>query len=173
VDIAAAIELGKYISVDAADALSAFMVNRMPDPARFLKLFGDLIVTVAEAAKGEHGVAVFGESVQLLWAQGNAEAAIRVEKLANRIAKTDVRRGYSVRVFSRWLSRRARQPQHSTDLCRALSRSVRVKVLGDLVGGLHCSYPAASAESLLEVAGTRAWMVVPRLGRDSIARVPF
>jgi hypothetical protein len=52
VDIAAAIELGKYISVDAADTLSAFMVHRMPDPARILKLFGDLIVTVAAAAKG-------------------------------------------------------------------------------------------------------------------------
>ena len=52
-DIAAAIEQGRYISVDAADALSAFMINRMPDPARFLKLFGDLIVTVAKAAKGD------------------------------------------------------------------------------------------------------------------------
>jgi hypothetical protein len=69
VDIAAAIEQGRYISVDAADALSAFMINRMPDPARVLKLFGDLIVTVAKAAKGEEArVAVFGEGVQLLWA---------------------------------------------------------------------------------------------------------
>jgi hypothetical protein len=88
VDIAAAIELGKYISVDAADTLSAFMVHRMPDPARILKLFGDLIVTVAAAAKGEQArVAVFGEGVQLLWAQGNAEAAIQVERLTNGIAR--------------------------------------------------------------------------------------
>ena len=98
VDIAAAIEQGRYISVDAADALSAFMINRMPDPARFLKLFGDLIVTVAKAAKGEQArVAVFGEGVQLLWAQGNAEAAIRVERLTNRIAKAcdvDILCGY-------------------------------------------------------------------------------
>jgi KaiC/GvpD/RAD55 family RecA-like ATPase len=102
VDIAAAIELGKCISVDAADTLAAFMVNRMPDPARFLKLFGDLIVTVAEAAKGEHGVAVFEEGVQLLWAQGNAEAAIRVERLTYRIAKTydvDILCGYSLGSF--------------------------------------------------------------------------
>jgi hypothetical protein len=98
VDIAAAIELGTYISVDAADVVSAFMVNRMPDPARFLKLFGDLIVTVAAAAKGEQArVAVFGEGVQLLWAQGNTEAAIRVERLTNRIAETydvDILCGY-------------------------------------------------------------------------------
>jgi DNA-binding NarL/FixJ family response regulator len=100
VDIAAAIDQGRYISVDAADALSAFMVNRTPDPARFLKLFGDLIVKVAAAAKREQArVAVFGEGVQLLWAQGNAEAAIQVERLTNRIVKThdvDILCGYSL-----------------------------------------------------------------------------
>ena len=100
VDIAAATDQGRYISVDAADALSAFMVNRTPDPARFLKLFGDLIVTVAAAAKREQArVAVFGEGVQLLWAQGNAEAAIQVERLTNRIGKTydvDILCGYSL-----------------------------------------------------------------------------
>jgi CheY-like chemotaxis protein len=98
VDIAAAIELGKYISVDAADSLSAFMLNRTPDPARFLKLFGDLIVTVAAAAKKEQArVAVFGEGVQLLWEQGNAEAAIQVERLTHWIVKTydvDILCGY-------------------------------------------------------------------------------
>jgi hypothetical protein len=90
VDIAAAIELGKYISVDAGDALSAFMVNGVPDPARFFKFFGD--------AKGEQArVAVFGEGVQLLCSQGNAVAAIRVERLTNRIANTcdvDILCGY-------------------------------------------------------------------------------
>lgn len=87
VDIAAAIEQERYISVDAAHALSSFMINRMPNPARFLKLFGDLIVTVAKAAKGDEArVAVFGEGVQLLWAEGNAEAAIRLERLTDRIA---------------------------------------------------------------------------------------
>jgi DNA-binding response OmpR family regulator len=98
VDIATAIEQDRYISVEAADALSAFMVNRMPDPTRFLKLFGDLIARVAEAVKGEQArVAVFGEGVQLLWAQDNVEAAIRVESLTNRIAKkydVDILCGY-------------------------------------------------------------------------------
>ena len=102
VDIAAAIDKWKYISVDAADALSAFMVNRMPDPVRFLKLFGDLIVTVAKSAKGEHRVAVFGECVHLLWAQGNAQAAIRVERLTNQMAQTynvDILCGYFLGSF--------------------------------------------------------------------------
>jgi DNA-binding NarL/FixJ family response regulator len=97
-DIAAAIEQGRYISFDAADALSTFMINGMPDPAQFLNLFGDLIVRAADAAKGEPArVAVFGEGVHLLWAQGNAEAAIRVERLTNLIARSydvDILCGY-------------------------------------------------------------------------------
>ena len=100
VDIATAIEQGRYISMDAADALSTFMINGMPDPARFLNLFGNLIVTAADAAKGEQArVAVFGEGVHLLWAQGNAEAAIRAETLTNQIPKTcnvDILCGYSL-----------------------------------------------------------------------------
>ena len=36
-DIGAAIEQGRYISLDAADALSTFMVNDQPDPVRFSK----------------------------------------------------------------------------------------------------------------------------------------
>jgi DNA-binding NarL/FixJ family response regulator len=88
-DINAAIEQGRYISFDAADTLSTFMVNGMPDPAQFVELFGSLIATAAEAAKVEQArVVVFGECAHLLWAQGNAEAAIQIEKLADQLAKT-------------------------------------------------------------------------------------
>ncbi len=101
VDIAATIEQGRYFSVDAADALSTFMINGMLDPVRYLNLFRDLIVRAAEAAKGEQArVAVFGEGVHLLWAQGNAEAAIQVEGLCNQLVKTydvDILCGYSRR----------------------------------------------------------------------------
>ena len=77
-DIGAAIDQGRYISLDAAEAVSTFMLDGMPDPVRFFQLFGNLIVTAAKAAKGEQTrVTVFGEGVHLLWAQGNAEAAIR------------------------------------------------------------------------------------------------
>ena len=99
-DIGAAIEQGRYISLDAADTLSTFMLNDMPDPVRFLKLLGNLIATAAKAAKGEQArVAIFGEMCHLLWAQGNAEAAIQVEKLGNQLAKTydvDILCGYSL-----------------------------------------------------------------------------
>jgi len=97
-DIGVAIEQGRYISFDAADALSTFMINGMPDPAQFLNLFGSLILKAADAAKGEPArVAVFGEGVHLLWAQGNAEAVVQVERLTNLIARSydvDILCGY-------------------------------------------------------------------------------
>ena len=99
-DIGAAIEHGRYISVDAADTLSMFMVNGMPDPVRFLELLGDLIMTAREAAQSElPRVSVFGECVHLLCAQGNAEAAIQMEKLGNQLTKiqdVDILCGYSL-----------------------------------------------------------------------------
>ena len=73
----------------------------MPDPVRFMQLFDDLMRVVAGAAKGKlNRVAIFGEGVHLLWAQGNIEAAIQIEKLSNRLAQTyelDILCGYSVR----------------------------------------------------------------------------
>jgi len=99
-DISAAIEQGRYIALDAADALPTFMRRGMPDPVRFLKVLGNLIATGAEAARGEPArVAIFGEMCHLLWAQGNAEAAIQVEKLGNQLVKTynvDILCGYSL-----------------------------------------------------------------------------
>ena len=99
-DIGTAIEQGRYVPLDAADTLSAFMREGMPDPVAFAKLLGSLIVTVSKAATVKQArVAIFGECVHILWAQGNAEAAIRMEKLGNQLAKTynvDILCGYSL-----------------------------------------------------------------------------
>ena len=104
-DIAAAVVQGCYISLNAADTLSTFMVNDLPDPLRFFKVVGDLILSAANAAKGEHPrVAACGECAPLLWAQGKAEAAIRVEQLWDQIAKTydiDILCAYPSRSFHR------------------------------------------------------------------------
>ena len=100
VDMAAAVEQRRYLSADASDALSRFMFNGRPDPALFLNVLGSLIATAAGAATREPArVAIFGECVHLLRAQGNAEAAIQMEKLGNQLAKThdvDILCGYSV-----------------------------------------------------------------------------
>ncbi len=97
-DVGAAIEQGRYISLDAAEALSTFMRNGMPDPVQFSTLLGSLIAAAAEAAETEQPqVVVFGECVQLLWAQGNSEAAIEIEKVGAHLAKiydVDILCGY-------------------------------------------------------------------------------
>jgi DNA-binding NarL/FixJ family response regulator len=102
-DIGDAIEKGRYISLDAAETISTFMVNSMPDPERFLDVTGELLMNAAKAAKGKRSrVAACGECAPLLWAQGNAEAAIRLEHLWDEIAKTydvDVLCGYPLGSF--------------------------------------------------------------------------
>ena len=98
-DMDAAIAEGRYIPLDAADTLSAFMVNGWPDPVRFLKVAGDLIAEAARAVNGDSArVAASGECAPVLLAQGNMEAAIQLEYLWNQIAtayKVDILCGYS------------------------------------------------------------------------------
>jgi DNA-binding NarL/FixJ family response regulator len=100
VDIAAALEQGRYIAVDADELLSGCMVNGMLEPNAFLQGFGQLIPKAASAVKTEHPrVAVFGEGPDLLWKQGNATAAIQDEKLGNQLVEmyaVDILCGYSL-----------------------------------------------------------------------------
>jgi DNA-binding NarL/FixJ family response regulator len=105
VDVSAAIEQGFYLPLDVDEALSTFMVNDMPDSARFLKVFGDVLASAAKAAKAEHPrVAACGEFSPRLWAQGKADAAIQVEHLTDEVAKTcnvDILCGYVSNSFQR------------------------------------------------------------------------
>src|SRR5262249_48738474 len=50
-EMEAAIAQGRYIAVDAASTFSTFMTNGTPDLARYLKTFGDLILTAAKASR--------------------------------------------------------------------------------------------------------------------------
>jgi hypothetical protein len=103
VDTIAAIEQGRYVSVDVDDTLSAFMVNDLPDPMRFFGVAGDLFTTAARATVGGR-VAICGECGSILWAQGNADAAIQVEQLGNQLARRydmDILCGFSLTHFSR------------------------------------------------------------------------
>jgi DNA-binding NarL/FixJ family response regulator len=89
VDVEAVIQSGAYVSLDAAEVLSTFMVNDWPDTVRFFEGFSNLIESASKAAKVEHArVAVCGEGVALLWAEGMTEAAIRLEQLGTDLAKT-------------------------------------------------------------------------------------
>jgi hypothetical protein len=103
INVSAAIAQGNYLALDAAEALSTFMVNDMPDPVRFFEGLGSFIAAAARTAKGKQScLAVFGECAPLLWEQGKVEAAIQVEKLADQLATMydlEILCGYSLESF--------------------------------------------------------------------------
>ncbi len=89
VDVDGAIREGTYVPVDAVKSLSTFMVNGMPDSDQFLEIVGGLIRAVAKAGKREHSrVAACGEISPFLWAQGNSNAAIRLEQITEQLVDT-------------------------------------------------------------------------------------
>ncbi|MDQ1524139.1 MAG: hypothetical protein QOE47_2063, partial [Pyrinomonadaceae bacterium] len=84
-DVDAARARGQYVSADASEMLSQFMVGGRPDAGRFAESVG---VVVAHAAAGHGRVRIFGEMVALLWAEENYDAAIRLEELWNELHRT-------------------------------------------------------------------------------------
>ena len=102
-DIATAMQEGTYISLDADEVLSEILVNDWPDATRFLKLTSDLIMEAAKAAKGRHfRVAACGECARSLIAQGKPEAAIQLEHLWDKMARShyiDTLCGYLLQDF--------------------------------------------------------------------------
>ena len=102
-DMATAIQEETYISLDADDMLSEVMVNDWPDSTRFLKVASDLIMKAAKAAKGKHfRVAACGECARSLIVQGKPEAAIRLEHLWDKMARShyiDILCGYLLHDF--------------------------------------------------------------------------
>jgi len=102
-DVDAATHEGTYIQLDVNKTLSTFMVNDMPDPTRFFRVVGGLIEAAAKAARQEHyGVVACGECSPVLWAEGKADAAIRLEQLWDEVRKTfgvDILCGYALSSF--------------------------------------------------------------------------
>ena len=94
-DMSATIEQGRYIALDNAETIATFMVNDLPDPVLFSKVTGNLIARTAKSVEGDHArVAACGECAPLLWERGNAEGAVRLERLWDEIA-----RSYGVQVL--------------------------------------------------------------------------
>jgi signal transduction histidine kinase len=88
-DTAKAFEQARYVPLDAAETLAKFMLDGRPDAALFTEIIGGVLGQAAAAAVGKiPRVAAFGEMVALLWAQGNAQAAVRLEQLWNQLAQT-------------------------------------------------------------------------------------
>jgi MEDS: MEthanogen/methylotroph, DcmR Sensory domain len=89
------------IMVDAAEMLSRFMHDGMPDATRF----SDAMMPVIEqACRGRKDCVIraYGEMVDVLWQAGQTAAAIRLEMLWNQLAQTHsfaLLCGYSMRHF--------------------------------------------------------------------------
>ena len=84
-DVTTARSRGQYVSLDAAETLSKFMVDGAPEPGRFNEFMGGVIASVTD---GRTRISAFGEMVALLWAEGNHAAAIRLEELWNDLQRT-------------------------------------------------------------------------------------
>jgi PAS domain S-box-containing protein len=88
VDTAKAISQGRYVLLDANETLPRLMVDGSVDETRFMSTISDVLTQVRNAADDKDSrVAVFGELVALLWADGKSLEALRVEDLWNNLAQ--------------------------------------------------------------------------------------
>jgi PAS domain S-box-containing protein len=83
-DLPSAVRMGRYLALDAREILDQFLIEAWPDAELFERTIEPLLAQVESGlARRDGPVAVFGEMVALLWAEGKTEAAIRLEQLWN------------------------------------------------------------------------------------------
>jgi signal transduction histidine kinase len=88
-DIGALLEEGRFVALNAKQVLAAFMTDNWPNEERFTDVVGGIVANAVACAHGaQQRVAIFGEMVALLWAEGKTDAAIRLEQLWNGLART-------------------------------------------------------------------------------------
>jgi PAS domain S-box-containing protein len=88
IDTTRAISQGRYALLDARETLSKLEVDGLVDEARFHDLVASVLARVRDAAEGkESPIAIFGEMVALLWAEGKPQEAIRLEQLWNNLSR--------------------------------------------------------------------------------------
>ncbi|MDQ6800048.1 MAG: PAS domain S-box protein [Acidobacteriota bacterium] len=84
-DVNTAIASGQLTLLDAHETLALFMVGNAPDETRFKAVIGAVIAKSSNVWKGAL-VRAYGEMVDVLWRDGNHDAAIRLEELWNDLA---------------------------------------------------------------------------------------
>jgi len=100
-DLARAEAAGRYIALDAMETLARCLRDGVPDATLFAAVVGTAVARATEAAGGAR-VAVFGELVALLSAEGKHDAALRIEELWNDLARTyafNLRCAYPLHAF--------------------------------------------------------------------------
>ena len=87
-DTARAISQGRYAQQSAEELLPRIMVNGQVDERRFTEIMGGLLTQARNATDCQDSrIAVFGELVALLWADGKPQEAIRLEQVWNELAR--------------------------------------------------------------------------------------
>ncbi len=128
-NVKSAVSDGYLTLVDAMDALAIIMVGTKPDHDLFLETMTGFIRQSRTIA--ERPVRIYGELVDLLWHQGNPEAAVRLEVLWNELGSTSpfsLLCGYNLgNVYNQayW--------QHFQNVCREHREVLAI----ERTGGLH------------------------------------
>lgn len=86
-EISQAARQGRFIALDASQTLAEFMVDGLPDEDRFRKVIGATLAQAGRSVVEGRRIAAFGEMVNVLWATGNYEAALRLEQQWNQLAR--------------------------------------------------------------------------------------
>jgi hypothetical protein len=76
---------GDLVMLDADETLGQFMIGDEPDPDLFAQNVGKIVKQTLEGSSGAT-VRAYGEMVDVLWQQGRADAAIKLEILWNKLA---------------------------------------------------------------------------------------
>jgi CheY-like chemotaxis protein len=89
VDIAAVADSGRYATVDSAAALESILVHGIPDSDLFAAALDTLVQRGLSAAMVSNPhVTIFGEIAPLLYARGDHDAMLRLERIANEYTVT-------------------------------------------------------------------------------------
>ena len=113
VEVAKLSREGRFAELDAAEIQARVMTGGRPHWRAFEETIGGKIARAQAASRSQRPVAIFGELVALLWAQGNREAVLQIEEYWNRLARThdfSLRCAYPVSAFD--------GKQHSEDFLR-------------------------------------------------------
>lgn len=87
-DIDSAVAQGRYILLNVDEAFPSVMSNETLDASRDLEPISSFILAANRTVKNPPiRVAIFGEGVNLMCAQGKIESAIQIEKLCNQLMK--------------------------------------------------------------------------------------
>lgn len=84
VDVTQESALGHLTLLDARETLATFMVDGMPDWQRFKEQAATILGRFSDAPR----IRAYGEMVDVLWREGQSQAALQLEELWNVLAQT-------------------------------------------------------------------------------------